>query len=228
VDILNGVTEKVRDNSSGNSEPSEFSGFNGKLYFSADDGVNGVELWETDGTALGTKLFKIINSSGNSSPKLFTKCGTHLYFTAEESSFNRELYETDGTAAGTKVISPTNVDYGGPCRNTEDLHCFNNTLYFFAKYIHPGMKLYKVEDPSLFVAQEKESVEFNVYPNPLIDKVTITTAESTSFTLLDMRGKELQSFEVDQAKEISLAKYAGGIYFLRENSSGTQTKIVKQ
>ncbi len=38
------------------------------ILFAADDGTNGVELWETDGTEAGTFKRKDINPSGDSSP----------------------------------------------------------------------------------------------------------------------------------------------------------------
>jgi len=55
-----------------NSSPSGFTVFNGALYFQADDGVSGIELWKTDGTANGTVLVKDINPAGNSSPTQLT------------------------------------------------------------------------------------------------------------------------------------------------------------
>ena len=47
--------------------PADFTVFDGKLYFRADDGVNGTELWVTDGTENGTELVKDIYPGGNSS-----------------------------------------------------------------------------------------------------------------------------------------------------------------
>ncbi|HTO37122.1 MAG TPA: T9SS type A sorting domain-containing protein, partial [Brumimicrobium sp.] len=60
------------------------------------------------------------------------------------------------------------------------------------------------------------------------DKVTITTEKNTSFTLLDLTGKVLKTFDVNQQGEISISELASGIYLLKENSTGSQTKIIKQ
>ena len=38
-----------------------------KLYFSAYDGTNGNELWESDGTAAGTVMVKDINPGADGS-----------------------------------------------------------------------------------------------------------------------------------------------------------------
>lgn len=38
---------------------------NGKLFFRANDGVNGDELWKSDGTAVGTVMVKDINPAGD-------------------------------------------------------------------------------------------------------------------------------------------------------------------
>jgi trimeric autotransporter adhesin len=40
--------------------PSTFITLNGTLFFRATDGIHGAELWQTDGTALGTRFVKDI------------------------------------------------------------------------------------------------------------------------------------------------------------------------
>ena len=62
------------------------------LYFGADDGANGSEVWVSDGTATGTVLFLDINpGTGSSNPASFTSLGGFLYFVASGSS-GYELY----------------------------------------------------------------------------------------------------------------------------------------
>src|SRR6266576_2726596 len=43
------------------SNPTSLTNVNGTLYFIADDGVHGRELWKSDGTPQGTTLVRDIN-----------------------------------------------------------------------------------------------------------------------------------------------------------------------
>jgi ELWxxDGT repeat protein len=80
-----------------------FGSRNGILFFGADDGVHGTELWRSDGTAGGTRLVADINPGpGGSGPWNFISAGGTLFFSADfGSGSGGQLWKTDGTAAGT-------------------------------------------------------------------------------------------------------------------------------
>ena len=62
-------------------QPDPFKLFNDKLYFAGNDNVHGFELWETDGTEVGTKMTADINpGSVSSTPFDFTVYKDKLVF----------------------------------------------------------------------------------------------------------------------------------------------------
>ncbi len=122
------------------SYPGYFTLFNGNVYFSADDGLSGRELYQTDGTNAGTVLLKDINLTADGSgtegsdPKNFIVYNNTLYFTATDGT-NYGLWKTNGTAGGTVLVKA--LIY------LENLFIFNNTLYFTQYDAVNGTELWK-------------------------------------------------------------------------------------
>ena len=84
---------------------------NGLAVFRGDDGVNGAELWVTDGTTAGTSLlFDFIAGAGGGSPDEFLARGDGtVAFTVDDGVHGRELWVTDGTVGGTVLLADVNT-----------------------------------------------------------------------------------------------------------------------
>ena len=67
---------------------------NGTLFFRANDGTNGNELWKSDGTEAGTVLVKDIWAGTPSSwPDTLVNLNDTLYFSADDEIHGRELWQ---------------------------------------------------------------------------------------------------------------------------------------
>lgn len=77
------------------ANPSDLTVFDGKLYFSADDGFHGTELWCHDGTNT-YMVADIWPGEYGSGPADFTIFQNMLYFRATDPNFGSELGMTDG------------------------------------------------------------------------------------------------------------------------------------
>ncbi len=123
------------------SNLSSFTDVNGILFFTADDGVNGRELWKSDGTAAGTVLVKDIRSGPNSSsPRSFTTLNGTLFFSVDDWVNGYELWKSDGTEAGTVLVKDIQPGFLG---SVSSIFNFNGTLFFSALTLDNGEELWK-------------------------------------------------------------------------------------
>ena len=128
------VVEQVKDIVPGmvGSYPEELANVNGTLYFVADDGVSGEELWRSDGTETGTAMVKDINPAGSSFPINLTNVRGTLFFSADDGVNGEELWKSDGTAAGTIMVADLSELGHGHDSSPSDLINVNGTLFFAA------------------------------------------------------------------------------------------------
>jgi ELWxxDGT repeat protein len=113
----------------------QFTSFQGETFFSALDGIHGIQIWKTDGTASGTALVTDTNSSapyGGLAPYDLTAANGKLFFTSGNLG---GLWATDGTPGGTVELANISVDRGSFTslgNHYTGLVSFNNEVFFFS------------------------------------------------------------------------------------------------
>jgi trimeric autotransporter adhesin len=127
---------------SGTSNICYLTDVSNKLFFAANDGVHGMELWKSDGTTTGTTIVKDIYE-GNSSSSIgyLTNAGGVLFFVANNGADGTELWKSDGTIAGTVLVK--DIRAGSMGSDPSALVNINGVLFFSADDGIRGMELWK-------------------------------------------------------------------------------------
>ncbi len=77
----------------------ETTTYDGFVYFTKDDGVNGMQVWKTDGNT--TTKVTAIDNDAYGDPQYLTAWNDTLYFSTSISG----IWKTDGTTLGTEMVS---------------------------------------------------------------------------------------------------------------------------
>lgn len=105
------------------------------LFFSADDGVNGQELFRFEpGTTGGTllRVKDIVAGFGGSDPDKLTVVGNTLFFTANNGSSGTELFRSNGTTTSSQTDIVTDIFPGSNSSNPTNMTPLGSRLVFTA------------------------------------------------------------------------------------------------
>ncbi len=83
--------------------------YNSGIVFTADNGINGSEIWFSDASIAGTVMIKDINpGTSGSNPTNYFPYNSKLLFTANDAN-GIELWISDGSLAGTNLVKDINA-----------------------------------------------------------------------------------------------------------------------
>ncbi|WP_298777420.1 T9SS type A sorting domain-containing protein [uncultured Polaribacter sp.] len=138
---INGTTILSEDIQVTNISVSDQSylAYGNSIFFNGENKENGNELWITDGTIEGTKLFFDVNHSYGVNASLLTSVGNRLFFRGNQYG-SYTLCTSDGTIEGTKYL---NVSEDGLYINEESQFLdFNGKLIFSGSANNKGSELW--------------------------------------------------------------------------------------
>ncbi|AXE18397.1 hypothetical protein DR864_11875 [Runella rosea] len=137
-----------------------FIGTPTRLYFFANNGTTGFELWSSDGTSSGTNLVKdFITGTGTANYSYLQAFESELFFIANETSLGYKAWKTNGTLAGTQTvesITPAlNITNVYPLRNS------GSTFFLSAFSATTGYELYKLSGGVVSLVKDIKTVSQN-------------------------------------------------------------------
>jgi ELWxxDGT repeat protein len=172
------------------------------LYFAANDGNLGGELWKTNGTTAGTVLVKDIRPSyAGSDPQSLVNVNGILYLTANNGIHGREVWKSNGTAAGTMMVK--DLMKGSGSSQPAHLAAVNGVVYFAANDGARGYELWKSDGTDAGTVIVKD-----IRPDPKVSsspKQLINVNGTLFFTADDFtNGRELYKSDGTAAGTILL------------------------
>lgn len=176
------------------------SSAHGLLYFSANDGISGYEIWRSDGTSAGTFLLKDLNpgSLGSCPKQVVEGPNGKSYFLTDNCNKDFAIWETDGTASGTNILA----DLSNFFSIDDSLYVFNGQLYFAGNDGQSGKELWSI---SLSSNPPNNGVDLELTIAPGNPNVDIYQEITLSLTLSNTGIEDAGSLVIDFPTPAGLA-----------------------
>lgn len=128
-----------------NSAPTELVALSDRLFFRGYSAAAGIELWSSDGTAVGTRIFRDLHpGSPSAEPFNLTTFNGKLVFSISSGPNGPGLWASDGTSAGTVELS--RLDLGSPSYpRRAQLFSVGESLVFAAREAATGSELWRTD-----------------------------------------------------------------------------------
>jgi len=221
------------DNGYTNIHEEDLYQYNGKLFFSADDGVNGDELWISDGTVAGTFMVEDIFPGNFGCAALYFK-GYHndVFFRGNDNNYHEEFWRTDGTANGTYRVACDSTN-AYPLISAMQFFEFQDALWMDGAFAaSAGNELWKYKN-GVLSGQSQQILQNNTltcFPNPAKSTLNlqVTDLKNSSYQISDITGSIILTGTLSSNNnQIDIASLSQGIYFLKVDNKVAKFVVEK-
>lgn len=211
--------------------------FNNKLYFEGGDPANNYGIWSSDGTNQGTKL----EYSTNNDIYNMKLVGDKLYF-KQYDDLNKEvnIWSYKGVGSNPEKLAHNFVNFqtnGSPFKIQSIINsnftAYGNMVLFMHQFDEHDEKigLYKIGQWPDNITHTEYSPEINIYPNPILNEVTIKGRSISSVSICNIAGSVMLSQPANTDKIIiDTHNWVNGLYMATirlSDGSLLYRKIVK-
>jgi ELWxxDGT repeat protein len=141
ADVLPGPGNSLPRSTGLYSDPRLLAAVGNSVWFVADDGIHGEELWISDGTPGNATLLEIRPGAEGSHPRWLTAVAGEVYMVADDGIHGRELWVSNGKPAGTRLVH--DLMNGAHVAGIEELTPWLDGVVFAADDGVHGMELWR-------------------------------------------------------------------------------------